>query len=152
MRFFDPKDVDDSLTKLVADLAKDNNPGGVFAEACSERMQRAWEKMHRIREAGGHPCFSRLVGKRCGDTVMKSKVGDNRPPCRPPCADHLSMWIRDGKPAVLVSQPYQAYGKDLSDLMSLCVRFDVRCVISSSSWYYPSGTLLIEMWAPGVKP
>ena len=150
IRFLDTN-ADAATLDLMKKLRESKEPDRIFAEAIADRSRDAWKGRRRLKETSGHPCFARLVGKRCHH-IMDLSESDKHLPCRPPCSDHLSMWLRDGKPAVLVSQPYQASGKDLHALLSLCAEHDVYCMVSSHSWYYPSATLFIEMWAPGVKP
>lgn len=59
--------------------------------------------------------------------------------------DHLSGWMRGGKPAVLVCQPYGIYPDELSEIMGLAQRYGFGVHIDGTGWY-GHGTTLIELW------
>lgn len=65
---------------------------------------------------------------------------------RPPWMDHLTGWTRNGKPAMLVSQPYGLTRDCLAELADLD-RSDLPVSIDGTGWY-GHGTLFITVTAP----
>jgi hypothetical protein len=62
--------------------------------------------------------------------------------------DHVTCWTRDGKPAVLVSQPYHISDENMKMLKAL--EHDGLTVQIHKDGWYGSQTLCVEIWA--VKP
>ena len=145
------KDERRASAALIAELAKHPEPGRVMACAVADRWKQAWVDRYGLKESGGAVSFARLVGRRRHANSLPRRRSD-RPPLYPPCCDHPTLWLRDGKPAVFVSQPYHLNNDELHKLMGLCTAWGVTLRISTWSWYFPGSTFLVEMWAPGVDP
>ena len=62
--------------------------------------------------------------------------------------DHPSVWLKDGKYSVYVSQPYDLHKDALKRLVEFCEENQLTCHISTESWYFPSRTLMIEITKP----
>jgi hypothetical protein len=63
---------------------------------------------------------------------------------RPPASDHDSLFDRDGKPAVFVTQPYSLGLEDLKDIVKYCEKYGLKVSISGLSWHFPGDTILIQ--------
>lgn len=60
--------------------------------------------------------------------------------------DHVTAWNYNGKPALLVSQPYQLYsGKAFKELAMLANDPDLGVSVYGNSWY-GNGTIYIEIY------
>lgn len=107
-----------------------------------ETKSRAWAERHRLRKSQRwHVCPCQLIG---GRTSPDCPDGGG-------WLDHVSLWNRDGKPAVFVSQPYGVTTRGLSVLLDWARAHDVHVNINSWS-FYGHGSTQIELWAPGVEP
>lgn len=118
--------------RILADLdTYDRAFGEVRAVRILERLRRLG-----YRQSRGTPCAHRLVGaKSC-------RVGD----CLPPDADHISLWSRDGKPAMLISQPYGLYTDALEGTIAFAEERGLSVLIDAGlSWHYPSVTLAVVL-------
>ena len=70
------------------------------------------------------PCLHLLSGVKCTEKKFKSR-------CMPFCADHTSVWNKDGKVAAIVTQPYEIDEVDLKDIYTFCKNFGVTVEISA---------------------
>src|SRR5262245_39601587 len=105
----------------------------VWSETESEMRQRQFAEKYGITRSDQHPCVDPLVGKCC--------LG-NCP--RIPAGDHLSLWNKDDKPFVIVSQPYRLLYDDLKETVKFCARYGLRAEISAwPSWHSPGEILTI---------
>src|SRR5690349_4271913 len=59
--------------------------------------------------------------------------------------DHVTRWKRNGKPALLVAQPYGLGREDLRDLDQLALDDDLYLFVGGRPWY-GHGTVLVEVW------
>jgi len=84
--------------------------------------------------------MKKLIGKRdSGGFDIKHPIFDHE------CSDHTSMWNKDSKPYVYVSQPYHLTCEGLKDISQFCEQFNLSVHITSDSFYSPGGTLMIEI-------
>jgi hypothetical protein len=111
-----------------------------FAEAVSEHRLSVFAEKHGATPWRGHICVCRLWGKRCPSF---SYPYEGCP--KIPCADHLSMWNKDGQPWGIVSQPYGPLdGDHIRELVKFCDQHDLEFEIDAFySWHFPGETLLI---------
>lgn len=63
----------------------------------------------------------------------------------PAANDHVSLWLRNGKPHVYVSQPYGLTLSDMRALVQFCDAHGLDAAVSARSWRFPGSTLLIEI-------
>jgi len=84
-------------------------------------------------------CVCRLIGRRCGsDPTCQHHV---------PEADHPSVWTRDGKAVIFVSQSYQIC--DTARLGEFCKLRNLACHISTRpAWHNPGNVLFVEIYMP----
>lgn len=125
-----------------------------YAEATYERYKDDWASRHGVKQTpSGHACIARLLGRQC-------KVGydphganyNSRPPCHPPGDDHASLWLKDGKPAIYVFQPYSLGDKTIRELMEFCEKWGLSARINSMpSWHFPGVVLTVELTLKGDR-
>ena len=84
-----------------------------------------WQwKEEGYTESKRRPCLHFLAGVKCTEDHFKGK-------CMPFCADHTSVWNKNGKVAAIVTQPYEIDEDDLEDIYTLCKNLGVTVRISA---------------------
>lgn len=114
------------------------------ARASRKDWKQQYALAHGLKESPvGKACISRVIGTQCSSHTGRWGVEG---PCRPPGADHVSLWLRGGKPYVYVFQPYGLDNRTLVQLMEFCQKWGLVCDISSlASWHFYGHTLLVEI-------
>lgn len=103
-----------------------------------------WAEAYGLRLAHpSHTCLRWLRKGRCMVAVCDSYRS------HPSWWDHLTTWNRDGKSAVLVSQPYGLTDDDRADLARLDAEPGIHVEIRPDSWY-GLGTTFVGVWHAGV--
>lgn len=118
-----------------------------YAEATHDAVKRDWMASRGLKPSTlGHGCIRRLLGKRC----TYERADDDGPPCEPPGADHSSLWYRDGKAAVFLTQPYGPLsGSQLAALVSFADRWGLVLLVDTwPAYHYPGRTLAVQLWEP----
>lgn len=101
------------------------------------RCEKRFSERHGVKRATWAE-FSRMIKDKQKKRQHKY--------INPPFADHLSLWLKDRKPHIFVSQPYgQLDADDMKKLMNHAEEHDLDVSVSGSSWWYPGSTILI-MW------
>ena len=145
--------LNDALTARGRNLGIEEWPYGVDSPAKQEQMLK-WAEKHKLTYAdGGTRCPHWLIRNDSRDIAGRySKRGsflyDNRDHSE--CGrlydlDHVTLWMHNGKPEVLVSQPYTLQGYHLGNLAALEEQ-DLKVVIHGHGWY-GHGTVCVEIWA-----
>lgn len=130
--------------QAVRSLEKVKNYDRVFAEIAATRRL---ESLHALgyKKSSGKPCIHRLLAHK---TCLRSDVRADG--CWPPAADHVTLWLRDGKPAMLVSQPYGLRYEDLKATVEYAEENGLRVFIDAAlSWHYASATLAVILTRKG---
>lgn len=109
-------------------------------ESEKEIRQRQFAKKYGVKCSELHACVNRLIGKRCG--IGNQKCVD---PClRIPGGDHLSLWTKNSKPHLIVSQPYGLTNSTLIETVRFCDRYGLRAEIDVwPSWHRPGEVLTV---------
>jgi uncharacterized protein YozE (UPF0346 family) len=117
-----------------------------YAEATTDRALATWAEREGLRQAGGSQCAGWLHGKTSG-LYSQEPGSDCRPGrCCPPGVDHPSLWLKNGKPAKFVYQPYQISGEGLAHLADWSRKYGMTVTISTwPAWHFPSGVLMVEV-------
>lgn len=130
----------DALVNLILHTSEDEALR-VVAGACGPAIRTTHLLLRGLKESGGRPCVMRLLGKRC--TTESEHL------CLPPATDHPAMLTKDGKPSVLVSQPYGLGFTELKELVSFCETFGLEVEIDACGWYFFGRALRVEIAKPG---
>jgi len=123
-----------------------NKANRAYAEASAETIQESFAKIEGATRAGGRMCMRRLLGKKC--TVgYPSEIRDGAShECVPPGSDHVSLWNKDGKASMLVSQPYDLSYRTLKEMLAFCEDHGLEVDISTyPTWHFP-GQVLGVIW------
>ncbi|OPX83386.1 MAG: hypothetical protein A4E53_04661 [Pelotomaculum sp. PtaB.Bin104] len=128
------------LKKLAEDEGTDS-AHRAYAEAVWEQCKKQYISKHGLKPSGGHPCVSRLIGRRCS-----ALPGGGSSPCHIPGWDHVSLWLKDGKPEVYVSQPYSLSLNEMRNLVRFCDEYGLTVSVSTwPAWHFPGGVLTMEV-------
>jgi len=107
-----------------------------YAEAIHLHLKEIWAKNLNLTQSSGRICVQRLLGKKCNDDGHL---------CVPPRTDHPSLWLQDGKPYCLISQPYGPLSmSDTEAIGKFCHKHGLTFKIDSwPGWYFPHAVLFI---------
>ncbi|MBV8860031.1 MAG: hypothetical protein JOZ02_24075 [Acidobacteria bacterium] len=111
------------------------------AEATWDIRLEQWAGSNGLTKSKRHGCIATLLGEKC-EGIRYDGI-----PCSAPGGDHTSFWLRDGEPAVYISQPYALRLPDMQELLSLSQKYDLDVTIhpADESFYFPGGTLMVEI-------
>lgn len=112
--------------------------GRAYAQAVYDETMAAYIKRHDLKPTTGRQCVCRLISKdgrcHCGGSMIV------------PGRDHSSLWLKDGKPFVYVTQPYFMNHKTIKQLLDFCEANGLTLSISADhGWHFPGATLFIEI-------
>jgi hypothetical protein len=126
-----------SALQKIFDHTSPRAAAATYATALNDRLLANWMKTEHVKQARGRICVHRLTGKKCTQSLD----------CTPPGTDHATLWSKNGKPAILVSQPY-SFGMEMSEMVNeYCKGHGLTYrIVADSSFYYPAVTLLIAFW------
>ena len=110
-----------------------------FSEVWTAQLQEQWSSRCGLRKSQGEQCASRLLGER------SDRNGPGMPKCCPPGTDHPSLWLREGKAARFVIHVYPWGLERIEALVSWCKVRGLATRLSAESWYFPTGTMMIEI-------
>lgn len=127
-----------ALRKVISEESFDQAQRAV-AEAFHRPVKEGFIEAYGFKESSGRPCLSRLLGGRC---AYPFHTRDK--PCAPPSRDHESIWLKDGKPVVLVNQPYGLGTRDIVSMANLCETHGLDVSIRSSvGWHFYGRTVAV---------
>ena len=62
----------------------------------------------------------------------------------------MTMWNKDGKPAVIVIQPYSFSEDSMQEVSEFCERLDLHATVSNNfNWHYPTGVVTLMITRKG---
>ena len=124
----------EALRALMAVQGSDA-AGRAYAEVVADEHREAFAKSRGLTQSDGRLCVQRLVGKQC-----------NFQDCAPPAGDHDSLWVRNGKPALYLMQPYGLTWDDMKKLVTFCERNGLRARVDTwPSFAFAGWVLSIEI-------
>ena len=124
----------ETLSELLAAQGEDA-VSRAFAEASAEARFGDFARSRGLKLSDGRLCIHRLSGRQCD---LKD--------CFPPVGDHDTLWIRDGKPAVYLAQPYQLEWEELKGLVEFCVKNGLRAGVDTwPSFHFPAHVLSVHI-------
>lgn len=124
----------EALSALLAAQGEDA-VSRAFAEASAEARAEDFAKSRGLKRSGGRLCVHRLSGRQC----------DLRD-CVPPAGDHDTLWLRHGKPALYLAQPYQLEWEDLKRLVEFCAANGLRAGVDTwPSFHFPAHVLSVHI-------
>lgn len=128
------------MIKAMAKLLKVGDLDDVrraYGHAIQGELLNDWAKGIGLRQSPGQVCIRRLLGKSCGFEIHS---------CVPPRTDHASLWLKDGKPYCIVSQPYGPLSmSELEEIGKFCHRHGLEFTVDTwPAWYFPHAVLFIN--------
>ncbi len=112
-----------------------------YAESTYDWNLKRYGESRKLKQYGLR-CAHALIGKRCY-RILDSDA------CFPPGHDHSSLWGRDGKPLVFLSQPYPIGNDTIVESVAFCQRLGLSMAISTwPSFHFPGAVLSVEYWNP----
>jgi hypothetical protein len=150
------------LRRLIDDLRQVagetdiDTPSRVYASATAQTLCETWASQLGLRRSPGHACLGRVRDGVCwGRRAWRYGASQKeRIPCDlpTPAADHTSLWNKDGKPYVYVSQPYQLSWEPLLEVVKFGERWGLSIDIKPwPSWHFPSRVLSIFVRREGPR-
>jgi hypothetical protein len=114
-----------------------------YATAVSDSIRKNWAKCNQATLDGGkgHWCVRMLLGETCRRQICG--------PDEIPALSHGSFWRRDGKPPLLVSQPYGLDLEDLRELVEVSDRYAFDVHVTAHSFWNAGNSMLIEIGREG---
>ncbi len=105
-----------------------------YGQAIQGELLNCWAKGEGLKRAKGQVCIRRLMGK---SPLMYS--------CLPPFTDHPSLWMKDGKPYCIISQPYGPLSmSQLEDIGDFCHRHEFEFTVDTwPAWHFPHAVLFL---------
>jgi len=145
-----PQEKMDEITKVANAISELSSVVGLetvrrtYAVAVSEKLQKAWGESQGLKRYKGRPCLHRLLGQKCPPMESFSLM--------PPYTDHPSLWMKDGKPFCLVSQPYGLSMGRIEEITVFCQKHGLTFTIDSwPGWHFPHAVLFIT-FTPAQAP
>jgi hypothetical protein len=118
-------------------------PYGVTDKAQQGRLLE-WAEARGVKFSPSARCLHWIAGRRCPEICREGHMSR--------CGmDHLTGWTRDGKPAILVSQPYVQSAESIAALGAAAAEMGLETRIDGSGWY-GHGTICIEFYPKGHPP
>ena len=136
-RFLRPPISDDVLA-LVSRLRNAGDADRIYAQSASQRYLDAFAKKHHVK-AARRADLCRLVSKRCWTHCLNNVW-------QPIGIDHPTLWLRDRKAVCFTFEPYQLLTESVLALATMANELKLEITISTDSWHFPTGTLLVELW------
>ena len=128
------------IIRALIDLEGLGNAYRSFAEAAWTRIRD--EVMIGYKPKGlAHVCLYRLLGReRCPNSYEHPCDSPNIPG-----RDHLSEWVKDGKTAKIVMQPYHLSFEEMKELVEFCEERGLRADIFAESWHFSGKTIRVDV-------
>jgi len=140
-----PADEFSAICALQSIHDRGGSPDQVFATALGARLEAEWAKTNGLTRAKGHPCVHRLLDFHCAPAMAESCD------CVPPFTDHPSLWMKDGKPHCLVSQPYEMDMESIEDITAFCKQHGLSFTIDAyPAFHFPTRALFV-VFQPAEK-
>jgi hypothetical protein len=124
-------------------LRRDRSAGAVQRlEEARHTSARAWGRRRGLTMAKPGSEWWRLLGRRSRGFHPDRLPGD----------DHVSLWLRDRKPEVHVSQPYGLTSEVVAEMVRAAQLYGLEFTISTwPAWWNPGAVLFVE-WRCAQRP
>ncbi len=134
--------------KALAELEMAEDIGAVRRAYLTVRAPRSleeWKDRGPYEESKTHACLYLLAGQECPNGPQDYR--ELTPAlCLPPHADldRTTMWDKDGKPSVIVTQPYSISDFSTEEIGGLCRGLRLQAEAwNEYTWCYPAGVLAL---------
>jgi hypothetical protein len=100
-------------------------------------LRRVWAEREGVTLTEDHACLLRLTEAGCR--------APGRSCVHLPGCDHTSLWMKDGKPHIYVTQPYNLSIERLDEMFRACRRLGLTLRVDSALAWHDAGAVLIEV-------
>ncbi|HEX4100518.1 MAG TPA: hypothetical protein VHY21_08245 [Pseudonocardiaceae bacterium] len=105
-----------------------------------------WAQAYGLRLSPRGRCLHWLTKGQCSVRVCTLK------PHHVGWMDHVTGWLRGGKPAVLIAQPYGLGASDITSLHDLAQRHSELEVHIDTTGWYGARTVFVQVWRQPPTP
>jgi hypothetical protein len=125
-----------------------------------EYQRDAFVDAHDLDGPAETACIARLIDRyeECPHNVVGEDEDPNAPPHAPPAADHATLWLDDGEPAVYGMHVYPGNIERLDsdepphnqwfDVFGFAQRYGLEVSIHPKSWYNLGRTVHVVFYPP----
>lgn len=134
-----------ALMEAVTDVidSEDGDLTRAFAAAAGEYMLEVFKQQWAVdKRTTGQVCLDRLRGNQC----TRGHRWDDHPH-KMPHADHRSLWLREGEPALMVNHLYDLPWSYVTDIVDFCREHGFKATFEAFSWYFPANTVMVVIEA-----
>jgi hypothetical protein len=130
----------ESLAKVAGvDTCRD-----AFATATADLVVEEFGTRNGVVPARGSVCIQRVLGKKCQDQYRFC-------PCKPPGAEHASLWARDGEPKYYVTEHYRLDRSRLENAAEFAREHELEFeIVGGTGIHFPSKCFAIVYWNPKI--
>lgn len=132
----------ETVAKIRELVSAEGGADRAYAEATWDHAKATYLSSRGLKPTSGDINLTRLIGKpvRDRDGGLHNRVWDQG------WMDHISLLMKDGKPKVFISQPYQLTLEDMRQLINTCDTYGLKAMVSTGpSWHFPSSVLTVEV-------
>ena len=133
------KSIESLAGAVGADACQD-----AFAMATADYLAEDFGISHGVVPARGSLCIQRLLGKKCQDQYRFC-------PCKPPGAEHVSLWEKDGDARYYVSEHKRISRTIIEQAAAFARENELEFeIVGGEGSYYPSKCFAIIYWNPKI--
>lgn len=108
------------------------------SEAENAELRRAWMNREGVTLADHHYCLLRVTAGGCRQVGAACLYL--------PGSDHTTLWMKDGKPHIYVTQPYDLDQERLDEMFRVCRRHGLTMRVDASPAWHNETAVLIEVF------
>ncbi len=140
-----------ALQDLV-DVSGTDTVSRLSAEFTAPSAVEAWRSWG-YKLSSGTPCVCRLIHGGGGCTQWSTRVPESSYKHEVPGADHTSLLLKGGKPALLLTQPYSLSHEDIQELVAFADKSGLEISIRADvSTHFPGHTLAVALTKKKENP
>ena len=126
----------------VFDKLRAHGAQATYATALSDRFLEEWKRSQKVTQSAGKICVQKIRGKKCALPYSQCE-------CKPPGADHATLWSKDGKPIFYVSQPYELDMATIEKMNEFCKKHEFAYdIYAEGAFYNPGAALMVVFYHP----
>jgi hypothetical protein len=128
----------EALEALLEELGQDA-ARRAYAEVIWKAKLKLYQRSRGVELAEDvHTCLHELKGHLC-------PIAGCHSPEIIPGQSHTSQWAKDGRPHVIVSQPYDFSFETMKETVRFCEAHRLRADVSAElAWHFPGAVVMVE--------
>lgn len=120
----------------------------IVASVIWRKRRENFVKGHAVSEIGGMGQFVMVPGSLASQSHDPAEF----PHHTRMALDHRTAWRRNGKPCLVISEPYFASKDELRELIAYCDTYGIDFQVDAESMYYPGHAIRILFKKGRVAP